>query len=50
MPDLPHDLRHAGPSRRRVDIILELIDKALADCEPQLVQLRTAVVNGWIPR
>jgi hypothetical protein len=42
--------RHTAPPRRRVDVVLALIDKALADCEPELVQLRTALELRPAPR
>ena len=35
---------------RPVDIILELIDNALADYELELLQLRTAIDNGPVLR
>ena len=43
MDNRPAGVSHAAPRLERVAVILELIDRALADCEPQLVQQRTAV-------
>jgi hypothetical protein len=38
------------PSLKRVTVILELIDRVLADCDPQLVRPRAAVEEPRTPR
>ena len=41
--DRPGGNLRVGPRLSRIEVILDLIDGVLADCEPQLVALRTAV-------
>ena len=43
MPDRLNGVSHTNSPLRRADLVLALIDKVLADCEPELLQLRTAV-------
>jgi hypothetical protein len=43
MDNRPNGVSHTAPPLTRVAVILELIDRVLADCEPQLDQLRSAV-------
>jgi hypothetical protein len=50
MPDRLNGVGLTNSPLSRADLILALIDKVLADCEPELVQLRTAVENRPISR
>lgn len=50
MDNRPAGVSHTVPPLERVAVILELIDRVLADHEPQLVQQRTAVDDPSTPR
>jgi hypothetical protein len=50
MDNRPNGVSHNVPPLKTITVILELIDRVLADCEPQAVQLRTAVEAPGTPR